>query len=236
MVFLGTAGLFVLLRAEFLAVVQVIVYVGAISVLILFAILMTQDAEQGSPPNRLRYPVGLLAFLLGVAAVFTALNTEWMLLADALQGTLTTEAAKMVNEVYSNTIPKIATLLLRDYVLAFEAVSVLLLAAIIGGARAGEGTMSLENFLILGAILFSIGLYGALSKRNRHRPLFLMCIELMFNAVNITAVALSRYIVPASLLGESATITDPGREGRCSQDRSSASSSSPWPQRKSRWA
>ena len=37
-VFLGTAGLFVLLRAEFLAVVQVIVYVGAISVLILFAI------------------------------------------------------------------------------------------------------------------------------------------------------------------------------------------------------
>ncbi len=132
-VFLGTAGLFVLLRAEFLAVVQVIVYVGAISVLILFAILMTQDAEQGSPPNRLRYPVGLLAFLLGAAAVFTALNTEWTLLADALQqGTLTTEAAQMVNEVYSNTIPQIATLLLRDYVLAFEAVSVLLLAAIIG--------------------------------------------------------------------------------------------------------
>ena len=131
-VFLGTAGLFVLLRAEFLAVVQVIVYVGAISVLILFAILMTQDAEQGSPPNRLRYPVGLLAFLLGAAAVFTALNTEWMLLADALSGGLTTEAAQMVNEVYGNTIPKIATLLLRDYVLAFEAVSVLLLAAMIG--------------------------------------------------------------------------------------------------------
>ena len=66
--------------------------------------------------------------------------------------------------------------------------------------------MSLENFLILGAILFSIGLYGALSKRNAIAVL--MCIELMFNAVNITAVALSRYIVPASLLGESATITD----------------------------
>ena len=66
--------------------------------------------------------------------------------------------------------------------------------------------MSLENFLILGAVLFSIGLYGALSKRNAIAVL--MCIELMFNAVNITAVALSRYIVPASLLGESATITD----------------------------
>ena len=66
--------------------------------------------------------------------------------------------------------------------------------------------MSLENFLILGAILFSIGLYGALSKRNAIAVL--MSIELMFNAVNITAVALSRYVVPASLLGDSASITD----------------------------
>ncbi|MDE2716018.1 MAG: NADH-quinone oxidoreductase subunit NuoK [Dehalococcoidia bacterium] len=66
--------------------------------------------------------------------------------------------------------------------------------------------MSLENFLILGAILFSIGLYGALSKRNAIAVL--MSIELMFNAVNITAVALSRYVVPASLLGDAASITD----------------------------
>ena len=70
--------------------------------------------------------------MLGAAAVFTAINTEWTLLADSLSGGLTTEAAQMVNEVYGNTIPMIATLLLRDYVLAFEAVSVLLLAAMIG--------------------------------------------------------------------------------------------------------
>ena len=57
--------------------------------------------------------------------------------------------------------------------------------------------MSLENFLIVGAIIFSIGLFGALSKRNVITVL--MSIELMFNAVNITAVALSRYIVPAPL-------------------------------------
>ena len=58
--------------------------------------------------------------------------------------------------------------------------------------------MSLENFLIVGAVIFSIGLYGALSKRNAITVL--MCIELMFNGVNITAVALSRYVVPARLL------------------------------------
>ena len=57
--------------------------------------------------------------------------------------------------------------------------------------------MSLQSFLVVGAIIFSIGLYGALSKRNAITVL--MCIELMFNAVNITAVALSRYVVPASL-------------------------------------
>ena len=59
--------------------------------------------------------------------------------------------------------------------------------------------MSLENFLIVGAIIFSIGLYGVISKRNAITVL--MSLELMFNGVNITAVALSRYIVPAGLTG-----------------------------------
>ena len=57
--------------------------------------------------------------------------------------------------------------------------------------------MSLENFLIVGAIIFSIGLYGALSKRNAITVL--MSIELMFNGVIITAVAFSRYVLPSSL-------------------------------------
>lgn len=54
--------------------------------------------------------------------------------------------------------------------------------------------MTLERFLILGAILFGIGLYGVLSKR--HAIAVLMSLEIMFNGVNITAVALSRYTVP----------------------------------------
>ena len=57
--------------------------------------------------------------------------------------------------------------------------------------------MSLDNFLIVSSILFSIGLYGALSKRNAIAVL--MSIELMFNAVNLAAVAFSRYTVPAAL-------------------------------------
>lgn len=57
--------------------------------------------------------------------------------------------------------------------------------------------MSLENFLILSGVIFSIGLYGALTKK--HVVTVLMCVELMFNGVNIAAVAMSRYIVPKSM-------------------------------------
>jgi len=61
-------------------------------------------------------------------------------------------------------------------------------------------SLGLEHYLILSAILFSIGLYGALTKRNA--VIVLMCIELMLNGVNITMVAFSRYIVPSLLTGQ----------------------------------
>ena len=61
-------------------------------------------------------------------------------------------------------------------------------------------SVGLEHYLILAAILFSIGLYGVLAKRNA--VVILMCIELMFNAVNLTLVAFSRYVVPAMLTGQ----------------------------------
>jgi len=60
--------------------------------------------------------------------------------------------------------------------------------------------IGLQHYLILSAILFSIGLYGVLAKRNA--VIILMCIELMLNAVNITLVAFSRYVVPTLLTGQ----------------------------------
>ena len=56
----------------------------------------------------------------------------------------------------------------------------------------------LEHYLILSAVMFSIGLYGALAKRNA--VAILMCVEIMLNAVNIALVAFSRYLVPNSVL------------------------------------
>ncbi len=59
-------------------------------------------------------------------------------------------------------------------------------------------SLGIEHYLILSAVLFSIGLYGALAKRNA--VAILMCIEIMLNAVNIAMVAFSRYLVPDVVL------------------------------------
>ncbi len=64
--------------------------------------------------------------------------------------------------------------------------------------------ISLEHYLILSAALFSIGLYGALTKRSA--VVILMSIELMLNASAIAMVAFSRYVVPALLTGQLFTI------------------------------
>ncbi len=61
-------------------------------------------------------------------------------------------------------------------------------------------SIGLEHYLILSAVLFSIGLYGALAKRNA--IVILMCIEIMLNAVNIAMVAFSRFVVPSLLTGQ----------------------------------
>lgn len=60
--------------------------------------------------------------------------------------------------------------------------------------------IGLEHFLTLSAIIFVIGLFGALTKR--HAIAVLMSIELMLNAVNIAMVAFSRWRVPAELTGQ----------------------------------
>jgi NAD(P)H-quinone oxidoreductase subunit 4L len=61
-------------------------------------------------------------------------------------------------------------------------------------------TIGLTHYLVLSAVLFCIGLYGALTRRNA--VIILMCIELMLNAVNISLIAFSSYIVPQLLTGQ----------------------------------
>lgn len=61
-------------------------------------------------------------------------------------------------------------------------------------------SIGLEHYLVLSAVLFGIGLYGVLAKRNVVG--ILMAIEIMLNAVNVALVAFSRYITPTLLTGQ----------------------------------
>lgn len=126
--FIAVAGLMVLLSAEFLAVVQVLIYAGAISVLIIFAVLLTREVERGSPSNRLRWPALVSSGLVTALLIFVVTKREWPLLAD----TLPRASLAKVSEVFANTPQWLATLLLREWALPFEVASVLLLAAIVG--------------------------------------------------------------------------------------------------------
>jgi NAD(P)H-quinone oxidoreductase subunit 4L len=60
--------------------------------------------------------------------------------------------------------------------------------------------IGLTHYLILSAVLFSVGLYGVLSKRNIIA--ILMSLEILFNAVNIALVAIAKYVLPWEGVGE----------------------------------
>ena len=147
-VFIAVAGFFVMLNAEFLAVVQVLIYAGAISILIIFAVMLTRDVQRGNLPNRLQISAVLFAALLLAALVVVATETGWSrfteldreqaeLVQTTAVSTVSTEALEAsgfttVEQQGAARQSGLADLLISDFVLPFEAVSVLLLAAVIG--------------------------------------------------------------------------------------------------------
>ena len=122
--FFGVAGLFAMANAEFLAVVQVLVYGGGIAVLVIFAVMMTRDVDRGNQSSHVQ-PVALMmgAVLLG-ALLYSIVQAEWRLLPESLPGPLAA--------VFVDSPARLGRLLLNDFVLAFEVAGVLLLAAVVG--------------------------------------------------------------------------------------------------------
>ncbi len=75
--FLTIAGLYVTLSADFLAAVQVLIYVGAIAILIILAIMLTREVQRGSLSNKLQVPVLIVVVLLLGVLIYTMLSTPW---------------------------------------------------------------------------------------------------------------------------------------------------------------
>jgi len=117
--FIAVAGIYITLSADFLAAVQILVYVGAISVLIILAIMMTRDVQKGSPVNKLQIPVAVVATVLLGILVYTVTNTPWKIAAESpLSPTTVPLATRLFSE--------------SGFILPVEIGAVLLLAAILG--------------------------------------------------------------------------------------------------------
>lgn len=122
LVFISISGIYVLLNADFVAAAQVLIYVGAINVLILFAIMLVNKQEDFSELPR-RW-IRQVATALVCGGLFVLLAT--MVLATPWSFSTTSPA------VVENTIVEIGKHFFSDYLLPFELASILLLMAMVG--------------------------------------------------------------------------------------------------------
>lgn len=120
--FLGMAGLFVTLSADFIAVAQVLIYAGAISVLLVFAVMLTPLASRDNANSLFVLPGVLIGLAFAGIVGFVAVDVEW----SELTG------SALSDRDFATTAQSIGSALLEPYILAFEVASVLLLAALVG--------------------------------------------------------------------------------------------------------
>ncbi|RXZ83439.1 NADH-quinone oxidoreductase subunit J [Paenibacillaceae bacterium] len=119
-VFLGMAGMFILLEAEFVAFVQVLIYAGAVSILMVFGIMMTKhDAVNEEPVRPLHESVSAVSALVLFGILFYAIRVSELPTPEQLP-------------VVEDQTMEIGKLLYTGYVIPFELVSVLLTVAFIG--------------------------------------------------------------------------------------------------------
>ncbi|MEO8456592.1 MAG: NADH-quinone oxidoreductase subunit J [Chloroflexota bacterium] len=115
--FAGVAGLYVTLSADFIAITQILIYIGAISILFLFAIVLTPQAERQNQEGFLKFPALGLCAAVSAVLIYVALDTNWNIAGG---------------DGFSETATQIGVLLLDKYVLPFEVASALLLVAVVG--------------------------------------------------------------------------------------------------------
>ncbi|MGB2693775.1 MAG: NADH-quinone oxidoreductase subunit J [Dehalococcoidia bacterium] len=115
--FVGIAGIYITLSADFVAVVQILIYAGAIAVLMIFAVMLTPRSSRDNSEGLLQLPALILSGLVVVAVAFVAINTDWR---EATRGS------------FDTTATAIGEALVNPFVLPFEIASVVLTVAMIG--------------------------------------------------------------------------------------------------------
>jgi NADH-quinone oxidoreductase subunit J len=136
LVLFGVAVIFGLLESSFLVIIQIVVYIGAIAILIVFAIMLTHDAIDDTYKNSRRWIITAIVAVIALAGILLALFT-WP------QGqTLTTALTSGQQDIAAIGL---AFLDPEGYLIPFEIASILLLAALIGGIYVGIEHKGEEN-------------------------------------------------------------------------------------------
>ena len=117
----GVAGLYVFLYADFIAATQIIIYVGGILVLIIFGVMLTNNIADPKLTNKSQHQLlaGIFSFALLIMLSNIVFDTNWYV-------------EELI--IRDSTVNDIGMMLLSTYLLPFEVVSILLLAALIGAA------------------------------------------------------------------------------------------------------
>jgi NADH-quinone oxidoreductase subunit J len=115
--FVGVAGLYVVLAADFVAVVQVLIYAGAVGVLMTFAIMLTPAADRENSATAFQIPAFVLALLVFLVILYVVRDTSWQV-SD--------------REAFATTARSLGEAFLKPYIVPFEIASVLLMTAMIG--------------------------------------------------------------------------------------------------------
>jgi len=130
---LGVAGLYVTLGADFVAATQLVVYVGGIVILMVFAVLLTggSDAQKENKFGLSKIPLmgNNKTYTIAWITAFVVFMTLIKIISNIIKYYKETEVS-----AYTATVEKIGMLLVTDHVLAFEISSVLLLGALVGAA------------------------------------------------------------------------------------------------------
>lgn len=115
--FLAVAGLYITLSADFVGVVQILIYSGAISILVIFAVVLTPRAGRDNSETFMRLPAVIVAGCVAAMLTFAAIDTDWNI-SD--------------REGFDETASLIGEALLDKYILPFEIAAALMLVAMLG--------------------------------------------------------------------------------------------------------
>jgi NADH:ubiquinone oxidoreductase subunit 6 (subunit J) len=129
----GTAGIFVFLNSEFLALMQILIYAGASSIAIIFAVMLSPPLSL--KPRERDFSKALLAFLVALlvclSLAYLVMTTPWPVLDNP--------------DIGDYSVDFVGEMLVKNYALAFELISVALLVAIIGALVVARENRDGEN-------------------------------------------------------------------------------------------